>query len=329
MRPRAAEEPPLRREYPVSRQDVTVGVDAAGSIQSRQWGQFAPVAVKLKEYRVSLGAQVAEGDVLAEYDLEDLQRLARESEARLAEKQSALDKLDLQKKDDEARLQQEIDQLRAAGSESANAGLNTLEQKKQELAAQSEQQRQAEQAALAEKEALLQKHSQRPQVIADCDSRLAQLEEERARLQQELLSQVMPQATMRTETPYRAKGALSITAGYNDQGLVGYCVEVQAHGFGGLLTAVVGVNTNGEVTGVAVTDHKETLDVGTKAMEESYLSQFIGKSGTIRTSGSNAVDAVSGATATSEAVTSCVNQALAIVANLDTEGEVDYADGAV
>ena len=122
---------------------------------------------------------------------------------------------------------------------------------------------------------------------------------------------------------------MSITAGYNEQGLVGYCVEVQAHGFGGLLTAVVGVNTNGEVTGVAVTDHKETLDVGTKAMEESYLSQFIGKSGTIRTSGSNAVDAVSGATATSGAVTSCVNQALAIVANLDTEGEVDYADGEV
>ena len=116
VRPRAAEEPPLRREYPVSRQDVTVGVDAAGSIQSRQWGQFAPVAVKLKEYRVSLGAQVAEGDVLAEYDLEDLQRLARESEARLAEKQSALDKLDLQKKDDEARLQQELEGLMGQGA---------------------------------------------------------------------------------------------------------------------------------------------------------------------------------------------------------------------
>lgn len=116
VRPRAAEEPPLRREYPVSRQDVTVGVDAAGSIQSRQWGQFAPVAVKLKEYRVSLGAQVAEGDVLAEYDPKDLQRLARESEARLAEKQSALDKLDLQKKDDEARLQQELEGLMGQGA---------------------------------------------------------------------------------------------------------------------------------------------------------------------------------------------------------------------
>ena len=44
---------------------------------------------------------------------------------------------------------------------------------------------------------------------------------------------------------------------------VGYCVEVQANGYGGVLTAVVGVNTNGEVTGVAVTDHRETVGVGT------------------------------------------------------------------
>ena len=144
-----------------------------------------------------------------------------------------------------------------------------------------------------------------------------------------LLDQVMPQATMRTETPYYASGALSITAGYNDSGLVGYCVEVQAHGFGGLMTAVVGVNTNGEVTGVAVTSHQETEGVGTDAMTQEYLDQYVGKSGTIRTAGNNSVDAASGATATSEAVTACVNQALAIVANLDTEGGVDYVDGEV
>ena len=147
--------------------------------------------------------------------------------------------------------------------------------------------------------------------------------------QEALLDQVMPQATMRTETPYYASGALSITAGYNDSGLVGYCVEVQAHGFGGLMTAVVGVNTNGEVTGVAITSHQETEGVGTDAMTQEYLDQYVGKSGTIRTAGDNSVDAASGATATSEAVTACVNQALAIVANLDTEGSVDYVDGEV
>ena len=147
--------------------------------------------------------------------------------------------------------------------------------------------------------------------------------------QEALLAQVMPQATVRTETPYQAAGALSITAGYNDGGLVGYCVEVQSHGFGGLLTAVVGVNTNGEVTGVAITDHRETEGVGTNAMTEQALSRYVGRSGTIRTEGTNSLDAVSGATATFEAVTDCVNQALGIVANLDTEGSISYVDGEV
>ena len=46
--------------------------------------------------------------------------------------------------------------------------------------------------------------------------------------------------------------------------------------------------------------------------------------------GENAVDAVSGATATSTAITAGVNRALAIVANLDAaDGSVDYVDGEV
>ncbi len=148
--------------------------------------------------------------------------------------------------------------------------------------------------------------------------------------QQALLSQVMPQAAFSSETPYRASGALSITAGYSsDNQLLGYCVEVQSQGFGGVLTMQVGVNLNGQVTGVAVTDHKETRSVGTNAMTSEALSRYIGKSGTIRSSGDNSVDAVSGATATSRAITDGVNRALAIVANLDTEGEVEYVDSEV
>ena len=148
--------------------------------------------------------------------------------------------------------------------------------------------------------------------------------------QQQLLSQVMPQAAFSSETPYRANGALSITAGYSSSNeLLGYCVEVQAQGFGGVVTMQVGVDLNGQVTGVAVTDHKETQSVGTNAMTPEALSRYIGKSGTIRTSGSNSVDAVSGATATSKAITDGVNRALAIVANLDTEGEVEYVDSEV
>ena len=78
---------------------------------------------------------------------------------------------------------------------------------------------------------------------------------------------------------------------------------------------------------MAVTNHSETSTVGTRAMTPEALRRYVGLSGTIRTSGRNSVDAVSGATATSEAITAGVNRALAIVANLDTEGaDIYYED---
>ena len=143
--------------------------------------------------------------------------------------------------------------------------------------------------------------------------------------QQEILAQAMPQAAVGAETPYHANGALSITAGYSEEGLLlGYCIEVQSQGFGGPITMTVGVDLNGAVTGVAVNSHSETNREGTEAMTPEALERYVGRSGTIRSSGNNSVDSVSGATATSKAITAGVNRALHIVANLSTEGEVQY-----
>ena len=145
--------------------------------------------------------------------------------------------------------------------------------------------------------------------------------------QREILAQAMPLAVMSAETPYHASGAMSITAGYDEEGnLLGYCVQVQSQGFGGPVTMSVGVDLDGTVTGVSIVSHNETDRVGTAAMTPSALSRYVGRSGTIRTSGNNAVDAVSGATATSKAITAGVNRALNIVANLDTKEEVNYED---
>lgn len=158
--------------------------------------------------------------------------------------------------------------------------------------------------------------------FTDLDTARAGAEEDRR-----LLAQVMPQASISSEAPYRVTGALSITAGYTDAGdLVGYCVEVQSYGFGGIITMVVGVDLDGKVTGVAVTSHSETKGVGTSAMTDEALERYVGRSGTLRTSGENSVDTVSGATATSEAITAGVNRALAIVASLDSQEEVDYEE---
>ncbi|MCI8304782.1 MAG: RnfABCDGE type electron transport complex subunit D [Lawsonibacter sp.] len=159
--------------------------------------------------------------------------------------------------------------------------------------------------------------------------RFTELDTARAEVrdQQEILAQAMPQAVVGAETPYHAAGALSITGGYDGEGrLLGYCVAVQSQGFAGPITMTVGVDLNGAVTGVAVTSHSEQDRVGTEAMTPQALERYVGRSGTIRTSGSNAVDTVSGATATSKAITAGVNRALNIVANLDTTGEINYED---
>lgn len=159
--------------------------------------------------------------------------------------------------------------------------------------------------------------------------RFTDLNTARAEIQaeQEILTQAMPQAVVGAETPYHAAGALSITAGYGEEGhLLGYCVSVQSQGFGGPVTMTVGVDLNGAVTGVAIESHSETGRVGTEAMTPEALARYVGRSGTIRNSGSNSVDAVSGATATSKAITAGVNRALNIVANLDTAGNIDYSD---
>jgi len=148
------------------------------------------------------------------------------------------------------------------------------------------------------------------------------------REQQELLEQVMPAAQVVTETPYMAEDALSILAGYNENELLGYCVEVEVQGFGGVVTMVVGVDVNGEVTGVTVTGHSEHAGIGGQALEQDYLGQYVGLSGTVRDEGRNSVDAISGATDTCRAITAGVNKALYIASRLDA-GEVEYMDGQV
>lgn len=144
---------------------------------------------------------------------------------------------------------------------------------------------------------------------------------------QALLIQVMPEADFISEAPYHSPNAISISAGYRTNTLIGHAVTVQVAGFGGPMTMVVGVDLNGSVTGIAILDHKETLEMGANALEQDYLSRFIGRSGTITTNGKNRIDVVTGATATSKSVTEGVNRALAVVANLEDEGVVDYVHG--
>ena len=132
------------------------------------------------------------------------------------------------------------------------------------------------------------------------------------------MSQVLPADDYQPmETAYANVTALYQAISGGQQ--VGYVVEVTSSGFGGTLSMVVGVDMDGAVTGVSVTDNSETANIGTKVVnDQSVLDRFIGKShadGEITVnSGSNRFDGVSGATVSSKGVTAGVNTALSAVA---------------
>ncbi len=107
--------------------------------------------------------------------------------------------------------------------------------------------------------------------------------------------------------------------------LTGYVVEVKPTGFGGEIDIMVGVDTAGAVTGISIVSHSETASLGAVAAEnnakgESFRQQFVGSSGTLAVSkDGGTIDALTGATVTSRAVTGGVNDALACAAQM-TEG---------
>lgn len=100
---------------------------------------------------------------------------------------------------------------------------------------------------------------------------------------------------------------------FRDGLVYGYCAEVAPSGFMAEIKMMVGVDYTGAVCGVNVVSMSETPGLGSRTNSPAFLDQFNGKSGTL-TVGEN-VDAVSGATISSRAVTRGVNEAIAL--NID------------
>lgn len=100
----------------------------------------------------------------------------------------------------------------------------------------------------------------------------------------------------------------------------GYCVEVNPKGFGGALKMIVGINADGTVAGIKVTEASETPGLGAKAQsDKNWIAQFAGQpaDGSLAvTKDGGTINAITGATITSRAVTLGVNTAANCVASL-------------
>lgn len=112
--------------------------------------------------------------------------------------------------------------------------------------------------------------------------------------------------TVTTET----KNATSVTilSAYKmtkDGADAGYCVEVGPTGFGGAVDTMVGIDSDGKVTGISVISaSSETPGLGARSTEPEFQAQFAGQVGTevaVAKDGGS-IDALTGATITSRAV---------------------------
>lgn len=102
-----------------------------------------------------------------------------------------------------------------------------------------------------------------------------------------------------------------------------------SEGYGGDITITLGIDNDGTVKGVEFLTLSETAGLGMKAKEDSFKSQFVGKSvekfaytknGSVN---DNEIDAISGATITTSAVTNAVNAGIALFESTQEGGFIN------
>ena len=124
---------------------------------------------------------------------------------------------------------------------------------------------------------------------------------------------LLPGSENFTVEPYAGEdeNIVSIHKGEN-----GFVVETKTYGYAGDITMLVGVSNEGTVTGLVVRHLSETYGLGANALTDTdFLAQFLNTSGEAAVG--ETVDALTGATVTSKAITRAVNSAVAYVTGAD------------
>jgi electron transport complex protein RnfG len=128
----------------------------------------------------------------------------------------------------------------------------------------------------------------------------------KARVEQEALQSVLPAAvSFKQQNDYYT--------GRNAAGEpVGYVLKVSTRGYSSQIEALVGIQSNFQITGVKVLSQTETPGLGTKIAAKPFLNQFSGKSSeqlALKVN-SGAIDAVTSATISSRAITNAIREKL-------------------
>lgn len=110
---------------------------------------------------------------------------------------------------------------------------------------------------------------------------------------------------------------LEVNEGYDgSSNLVGYTIKATAIGYGGEIQFMLGISTDGHITGIKVISHSETPGLGANAEKSYFTDSFRGKSVSQELTYSknpkseNEVQAITSATRTTKGIVNGVNMVL-------------------
>lgn len=118
-------------------------------------------------------------------------------------------------------------------------------------------------------------------------------------------------------------GIIEINEGFAGGKSVGYAVKTSVKGYGGKLEMMVGLSTDGKVLGIQILSLNETPGLGANATKPAFYEQYKNKSTdkpleVVKTAptADNQIQAITGATKTSSAITTGVNEIVNTFNNL-------------
>lgn len=154
----------------------------------------------------------------------------------------------------------------------------------------------------------------------------AKIKRENNTANQTMVSIIKADSYKKNTVSYNDKEYIYYTALSKTGNKIGYIFTTSSPGYKGDIPVMVGINADGAIEAVEVLDaSSETPGLGQKTAEDSFTGQFYGKSGPFlivkSNAASNEIQAISGATISSRAVTNAVNTATELYDYIKGGGE--------
>jgi Na+-translocating ferredoxin:NAD+ oxidoreductase RnfG subunit len=130
-----------------------------------------------------------------------------------------------------------------------------------------------------------------------------------------VMQTLLPDSSSFVEEIYTGEDANIVSV---HKGETGYVIETLVYGYADDIRMMIALTLEGEVRGIMVLEMHETFGLGLNALRDhKFLSQFFGSSEQMQVG--DTIDAITGATVTSKAITKSVNSAIAYITGADID----------